>query len=85
MSLEENHMQDNIEGDNMSTRIENIIRAQNRSANHFLSLQRKRLKELKTIEDMMRKGIPVNTDEIIKDLQSSGILDKKGNLSKHYK
>ena len=85
MNLEENHMQDNIEGDNMSTRIENIIHAQNRSVRHFSSLQRKRLNELKQMQRNKEKGIPVNTDEIVKKLQRAGILDKNGDITSPYK
>ena len=71
-------------GDNMQMIIEEIILVEKSANNSFLKIQQKRLTQLKEIESNKQKGKRIQKSRIVKELQSSGILDSNGNLSKHY-
>lgn len=54
----------------------------------FHNSQKERIKELKKIEELQRSGEKVPYDTMLKiekHLKASGIIDKQGNLSVHYK
>lgn len=52
---------------------------------NFMTLQRKRLAQLKKMQRAKNRGENVDISSVVAELKSSGILDKNGNLSKIYK
>lgn len=68
----------------MSIIIERIIRIEHSESDTFMRLQQRRLQQLREIEQRKQEGKRIRKTRIIKELQNSGILDKNGDLSKHY-
>lgn len=71
-------------GDNMPAIIDRIIKIENSETTTFIKRQEKELARLKAIEFRKKQGKRVHKKSIIKDLQSSGILDSNGNLASPY-
>lgn len=69
----------------MFVNIESIINTQNKPTTDFMKKQTKHLKVLNKLIKMKQNGEPIDASDIIKKLQSAGILDKKGELSKPYR
>lgn len=74
------------DGDKMPMIIEEIVRVQRKDSDAFIRIQQERLIRLRKIEQQKKKGQRIQNEriDIVKELQSSGILDAKGNLSKKY-
>lgn len=72
------------DGDKMPMIIEEIVRVQRQDSDAFIKIQQKRLIQLREIEQRKQNGKKIQTGRIVRNLQSSGILDANGNLSKKY-
>ena len=72
------------DGDIMPKIIEEIVLIQRKDSDTFIKIQRKRLAQLREIEQRKQNGKKIQRGRIVKELQASGILDAHGNLSKKY-
>lgn len=72
------------DGDKMAAIIDEIVRVQRKESDEFIKMQKKRLIQLRKIEQRKQDGKKIRTERIVKELQASGILDADGNLSKIY-
>lgn len=72
-------------GDNMPLTIESIIMAQSQQRNDFIEKQNNRLSRLREIEQEKNDDFFIQQKQIIKKLQSAGILDEHGEISAPYR
>lgn len=75
-----NHKDDEYMND-----IKQAVRENSRVHQSFSNKQKQRLKELKEIRKAQKRGEDVDISSVIDDLQKSGYLDSKGNITKHYR
>lgn len=68
--------------------MDNIMQAVKTNSNvhkSFISKQQKRIKELRAMKKAQDNGEDVDISSVIESLRQSGIIDSKGNLTKHYR
>lgn len=65
--------------------IKQVVRENSRVHQSFSQKQKQRIKELKAMRAAQLRGEDVDISSVIDDLQKSGYLDSKANISKHYR